>query len=110
MLKKIRLPLTILGVFIFLLVLKEAFPTFNEEELLGDIKRYYFEYGVITVSLAALIEGLLVVGWYLPGGLVIFLGVILAAGNPSLALCSVIATIIGFLSAYSVDYLLGRFG
>lgn len=110
MLRKIRLPLTIIGVFIFLLLLKKAFPTFNEEQLAEDIKRYYFEYGVFTVFLAALIEGLLVVGWYLPGGLVIFLGVILAAGNPLLALCSVIATIIGFLSAYSIDYLLGRFG
>lgn len=110
MLKKIRLPLIILGVFCFLLLLRKLFPTFEEQKLIETIRTYYLGYGVITVFLAALIEGLLVVGWYLPGGVVVFLGVILSANNPLLAVYSVGATILGFLLAYTINYFLGRFG
>lgn len=109
-LKKLSLPLTALAIVLSLTLIWRLFDLPPEEELIVLAKQYFAEYGLITVFIASLIEGMLLVGWYIPGGLVIFLGVILAAGNPERAVFSVLATIAGLFLAYLASYALGRFG
>ncbi len=110
MLQKLKTPILIITIFTILILLWNLFDLPSEEVLIGMIKSYFSKYGVVTVLLASIIEGMLLVGWYLPGGLVIFLGVILSAGDPYRAALSVVATIVGFSIAYTFNYFLGKHG
>lgn len=110
MLQKLKTPILIIVVFTVLILLWNLFNLPSEEVLIDVVKSYFSKYGLVTVLLASVVEGMLVVGWYLPGGLVIFLGVILSAGDPYRATLSVIATIIGFCIAYTFNYFLGKHG
>jgi len=110
MFKKLKTPLILIIVFVSIILLWDLLDLPPEEVLIEMAKGYFEKYGLVTVLLAAIVEGALVVGWYLPGGLVIFLGVILASGDPYRATLSVIATIIGFCIAYTFNYFLGRYG
>ncbi|MDQ5922398.1 MAG: rane-associated protein [Patescibacteria group bacterium] len=109
-LKKIKLPLVLILISVFFILIWKLLGLPSEEVLFDMAKEYFLKYGIITVLIASIIEGMLVVGWYLPGGLVIFLGVILASGNPDRAISSVVATIVGLCIAYTVNYFLGKHG
>jgi len=68
------------------------------------------DHGYVIVYTAALIEGLLLIGWYLPGSLVLVLAVV-AARNAGLHLPFVITLIIaGFFTATIINYALGKYG
>lgn len=110
MIQKIKTPIVIILVFVALLLLWDILKLPSEEALVSMAKMYFMKYGLITVFLASIIEGMLVVGWYLPGGLIIFLGVILASGDPYRATMSVLCTILGFCVAYTFNYFLGKHG
>ena len=109
-LKKLSLPLTCIAIVLSLSLIWHLFDFPPREEMIVMAKSYFEQYGLVTVFLASLIEGMLLVGWYLPGGLVIFLGVILSAGNPERAILSVLATVAGLFVAYLTSYALGRYG
>lgn len=81
----------------------------KDEELIVIARQYFEQFGLITVLIASIIEGALLAGWYVPGGLVIFLGVILSNSHTQ-AILSVIATIVGFLIAYTFNYFCGKYG
>lgn len=106
---KIKLPLFIIGFFLVLILLWKIFKLPPEEELIEMTRGYFEHYGLITVFLAAIIEGALLAGWYVPGGLVIFLGVILSH-SPKQAVFSVLLTIAGFLVAYIFNFFVGKYG
>lgn len=110
MLQKIKLPLIITSVFLIFILLWKILNLPSDEVLIQLAKDYFIKYGFSTVFLASLIEGMLMVGFYIPGGVVIFTGVILSAGNPNQAILSVSASIVGFILAYSFNYLLGKYG
>ncbi len=110
MLKKLKLPIFIILFFLVMILLWKALGLPSEEVLIEKTREYFFKYGLVTVFIASLIESMLLVGWYLPGGLIIFLGVILSAGNPVHATASVICTILGFSIGYSANYFLGQYG
>jgi len=110
MLKKLKTPLILIIVFVSFILLWNLFDLPQDGVLIEMAKGYFEKYGLVTVLLAAIIEGALVVGWYLPGGLVIFLGVILASGDPYRATLSVVSTIVGFCIANTFNYFLGRHG
>lgn len=78
------------------------------QELIEIARNYYLDYGYITIFIASLIEGLLVVNWYLPGSFIIVLGVILSAGNPLGATIMVAIITFAFLLTSIVNYLFGR--
>ena len=110
MFKKLKTPIFIVLTFAILILLWRVLRLPSDEVLTEMARGYFMKYGVVTVLIAAIVEGMLVVGWYLPGGIVIFLGVIIASGNPLLATLSVIATIVGFCIAYTFNYFLGKYG
>jgi HAD superfamily phosphoserine phosphatase-like hydrolase len=80
-----------------------------QEQLIEMARGYFDKYGLVTIFFASIIEGALLAGWYVPGGLVIFLGVILSH-TPEQAMLSVLATIIGFLIAYKINFFVGKYG
>jgi membrane protein DedA with SNARE-associated domain len=79
------------------------------EALIELFKGYIAEYGYFIVFVGAFIESLLVVGWYFPGSLVIFLSVILAP-NPLAAVISVIVVTIALWSGYTLNFFIGKYG
>lgn len=110
MFEKIRLPLISILVFLSFVLLWRFFDLPSQEVLVSISKDYFDRYGFLTILLASIIEGMLVVGFYVPGGVVIFTGVILSAGNPNQAILSISATILGFIIAHSFNYFIGRYG
>lgn len=70
----------------------------------------YGVYGYYLIFLGAFIEGTFLIGFYIPGSLIVFLGVSLARlGITSFPLVILFGTL-GFTTGYSLNYLLGRYG
>jgi len=107
--QKIKLPLFLIFFFLLLILLWKLFKLPPEEELIEIARGYFERFGLLTVLVASIIEGALLAGWYVPGGLVIFLGVILSH-DPKQAVLSVLLTIVGFLIAYVFNYFVGKYG
>lgn len=81
-----------------------------EDQLVQIARSYFDKYGLITVFVSAIIEGLLLVGWYYPGSLVIFLGVIFA-GKDIIGVAEVVLVVsAGLFIAYIINYFLGKYG
>ncbi len=110
MLQKLKTPLILIAVFASLILIWRILDLPPDDVLIQMVTGYFMKYGLVTVLLASIIEGMLLVGVYIPGGMVIFLGVITAAGNPRHATLSVIMTIIGLSLAYIFNYFLGKYG
>ena len=110
MLQKLKTPLILIAVFASLILIWKILKLPPDDVLIQMVTGYFMKYGLVTVLLASIIEGMLLVGIYIPGGMVIFLGVITAAGNPRHATLSVIMTIIGLSLAYTFNYFLGKYG
>ncbi|MBX2866967.1 VTT domain-containing protein [Candidatus Kaiserbacteria bacterium] len=81
-------------------------PDYELKRMIGDA---FQTYGPIVIYLGSLLEGLLFIGFYFPGSLVIFLSVALA-GSPLAAVKAVVFVTLGLYTAYIIDYLLGRYG
>lgn len=103
-------PLVVLAAFLLLGFLSTLVGIPPKEELIPIIKVYFETYGIALVFLSSILESAFVVGIYVPGGLVIFLGVIFAVGDPVHAVLVVAGVILGFLIGYSIDFFLGRYG
>lgn len=110
MLNKLKTPLILIAVFASLILLWKILKLPPDDVLIQMVTGYFMKYGLVTVLLASIIEGMLLVGVYIPGGMVIFLGVITASGNPRQATLSVLMTIVGFTLAYTFNYFLGKYG
>ena len=82
----------------------------SEAELIPLARAYFNEYGLVTVFVGAVAEGLLLIGIYLPGTFIILLGVILANGDPGRLVVIWAVTIAGLLCSYTANYAMGRFG
>lgn len=108
--QKLKFPILCLLGFGALILFWKLFKLPPESELIEIIRGYFLQYGLVTVFVAALIEAMLLAGVYLPGGLVIFLGVLFSAGNPKHAALSVLMTILGFSLGYLLNYSLGKYG
>ena len=82
----------------------------SEEEFIVLAKEYVQNFGLVTVFIIALIEGLVVIGWYVPGGTFFFLAVIFS--YPSITRASAIVSMLtlGVFCALYVNYLLGQYG
>ena len=81
----------------------------QKEELLPLISHYFVAYGLVIVFLAALLESTLVIGWYFPGGVVMFLCV--AISPTPLQAATVVLTIMGGLYVgYTINFLVGKYG
>ena len=81
-----------------------------EETILAVARSYFDSYGLVTVYVCAAIEGLLLIGFYFPGSLVFFLGLLLAAGDPARTFQVGALAAFGLYTGYLVNYALGRHG
>lgn len=80
-----------------------------QEVLLPLIEQYFETYGLPVVFAAAFLESMLVVGWYFPGGVVIFLSV--AVSPTPLKAASVVAAVIaGLYVGYLLNFFVGKYG
>ncbi len=64
----------------------------------------------LTVFVGALVEGLLLINWYLPGSLVIVLGVVFARDTGASVVVTVSLVILAFFITSVVNYALGKYG
>lgn len=108
--KSIALPLFFLGVSLSLYGVWKILDLPPKEELTEIARAYFATYGLITVLVSAVLEGLLIVGWYYPGSLVIFLGVLFVGKDVPRTTGVVAVVTIGLFVAYVLDFLIGRYG
>jgi membrane-associated protein len=106
----IALPLALLLASLLISGLWHLFDMPEKEVFIDIVKNWFQKYGLIAVFLSALVEGVLLFGNYYPGGLVIFLGVISAEGNPKNTILVVLSVCIALFVAYFINYLLGKYG
>lgn len=110
LLKIVGLPMLFLGVFLSLWAVWKILDLPPEDELIEITRRYFDLYGYWIVFASAIIEGILLAGWYYPGSLVIFLGVIFAGRNIPEVVWVVSSVTAGLFLAYLFDYTLGKYG
>ena len=109
-LKFVALPLAVLATFGVLYVIWLALDLPPEETLAAAAKDYLDRYGIVIVLISAYLEGLLLIGWYFPGTLVIVLALIFAAPHPArFALVAAVAGT-GLLSAFVTNFFAGKYG
>ena len=82
----------------------------SPEEIIEWAKKYYESYGYWVVLIGALVEGLLLINWYLPGSIVVALGVVLARSANLNIFLMLFLVILGFFTTALLNYALGRYG
>ncbi len=110
MFKVLIFPLFLLAVFLSLILLWGIFNLPSQGELIEIARSYFARYGLVTVFVSSILEGMLFAGWYYPGSLVIFLGVIFAGKNIFDVAVVVALVTTGLYLAYIFDYILGKYG
>lgn len=82
----------------------------DAETLLDFIKELYKTYGYYLVFFGALLEGMFLIGLYVPGSTTVLLGASLSkTGVVQYPIVLILATS-GLLIAYAINYLLGKYG
>jgi membrane-associated protein len=106
----ISVPLILITFYLLVYVLSDLFGLPSGDNFIGIVKSAFEKYGLWIVFLSALVEGFLLLGQYFPGGTIIFLGVISAGKNVSRAVEVVSVASLAFIIAYSLNYLVGKYG
>lgn len=109
-LKIVALPLAVLAVFGLLYAIWLALDLPPEETMAQIARSYLDRCGVVIVFISAYVEGLLLIGWYFPGNLVIVLALIFAAGEPSRFAGIAAIAGAGLFGAYVTNFFAGKFG
>ncbi len=79
-------------------------------DLLVELQALYLRFGYILVLVAALLEGLFLIGMYVPGTAAMLLGAALSkTGVVSLPLVILIGTV-GLVTSQCINYVLGKYG
>jgi membrane protein DedA with SNARE-associated domain len=109
-LRIVAFPLAVLAVFGLLYAVWLALDLPPEETMAQAAKDYLDRYGVVIVLISAYLEGLLLIGWYFPGTLVIILALVFAAPDPlRVAQVGAIAGT-GLFAAYVTNFFAGKYG
>lgn len=105
----IFIPLLFLFTYIiFFIFAKGVLPT--AEELIGLFSALYQQFGYEIIFIAALLESLILVNIFIPGQIVMAMGVIFArSGQTDLVTVLIIASS-GTILGYMIDYSLGLYG
>lgn len=109
-LKVASVPLVLIGVIGAFLLLYRLLDLPNNEEIIRFVHSYYDQYGYSVVFVGALIEGALLINWYLPGSIVIIFGVVFAKGDPIKAAIMILLVVMGFTITSFFNYALGKYG
>lgn len=80
------------------------------EDLLDFAKEFYAKWGLLFVFLVSIVEGTLFINWYFPGSTIVLIGGLLARTGLIPFWSFGIVVYLGFLLAFSLDYMLGRYG
>ncbi|HYF05815.1 MAG TPA: VTT domain-containing protein [Patescibacteria group bacterium] len=103
-------PLLALVFMVVFLLLYRKIGLPGPDQIVNFAKGYYTEFGLWVVLFGALLEGTLFVGMYFPGSIVVVLGMILAAGNPTRAIETILVATVGFTVSATFNYYLGKYG
>ncbi|MEK7161201.1 MAG: hypothetical protein AAB729_00735 [Patescibacteria group bacterium] len=110
LLKLAAIPISLLALSLIYNLLWIFFKLPKDDELLAVVSQFINHYGLWIVFASAFIEGVLIAGNYFPGGLVVFLGVLASGNNIPKAAFVIILVTLAFGSAFSVNYILGKYG
>jgi len=108
--KEVSIPLSLLVLYYFLFHLQKFITLPTQEGFINLILNFIDNQSLFIIFLIALIEGGLVLGQYSPGGIVIFLSILSAEGDISKIAILLLIITLGYLLAYSLDYLFGYYG
>ena len=106
----LTIPLIVLVFYLCFIYLYKALGLPSSEEVIASAQRYYENYGYWVVLAGALIEGALFINWYLPGSIVVALGVVFARQAGLNVFLMLTLVILGFFLTALFNYALGRFG
>lgn len=109
-LKLLAVPLSVISLFLLLTLAERVFHFSLKDTLVFFMKERFEENGYWLIFLSALIEGVLILGEYYPGGFIIFVGVVSAGKDISRVSKVVLIVSAAFLIAYHVNYLIGKYG
>ena len=82
----------------------------SQQNIIDSAQGLFSKYGIVAILIAAFLEGLILIGNYFPGSMVIFLGLSLTFGDVNLAIKTCLAILIGLGTGYHVNYFLGKHG
>jgi membrane protein DedA with SNARE-associated domain len=109
-LKSLAVPLIMAALYGLFFVAWRMLHLPPHNEIILILKEYLGEYGLLLLFISALVEGALLLGFYYPGGTVIFLSVILAGKDVIRVSEVVLVASAALLAGYSFDYMAGRYG
>ncbi len=109
-LKYFIVPLIAVGVYLGIIFLYRILGLPSDKEIIAFTGSYYERYGYWVVFIGALVEGALLINWYLPGSIVVAMGVIFAKQADLSVPLMLDLIILGFYSTALLNYALGRFG
>src|SRR5256714_6259680 len=109
-LKIIAFPLAVLAVFGLLYAIWLALDLPPEETMIAAAKFYLDRDGVVIVLVSAYLEGLLLIGWYFPGTLVIILALVFAGPDPVRTAQVAVVAGTGLFCAYVTNFFAGKYG
>lgn len=107
---RVRIPLLFLVLLLVYQLTSRYLGLPSNAEIVDRARDFYADYGYAVAFIAALLEGLLIIGWYAPGSVVVVLGAAFAAEGVLDVRVFTGAAIAGFVVAYFIDYLIGRWG
>ena len=109
-LQVLSIPLSLIAVSLTVYIIWGVLDWPRGQELTDLTEGWLEKYGLWIIFISAIIEGVLILGQYYPGGLVIFLGVIAAGKNIPLVIGVVAIVSLAFFIAYTINYLIGKYG
>lgn len=110
LIRSLTLPVMFLVVFLVVNLVWKFFHLPETEHLIAIVEYYFEKFGIIVLFISAFIEGALILGFYYPGAIVIFLSVIVAGQDIGAIIQVVTLVIIAFVLGLSLDYLVGKYG
>lgn len=104
------LPVIVFAIYFLLVCILRKIGLPTPEEIISFTRGYYETYGYSVVLVGALAEGALFINWYLPGSIVVALGVVFAKAAGLSVLFVLFLIIVGFFLTALFNYALGYFG
>lgn len=103
-------PMFLLVLFIVFILFYKSLGLPKKDEIIATAQQLFDTHGYWVVFIAAFLEGMLLLGWYLPGSVVIVFGVIASRNGPLNPILVVTSIVFAFFATAITNYGLGRYG
>jgi membrane protein DedA with SNARE-associated domain len=103
-------PFLLLLSLVVFIALYKFFNLPSSNELIKISEMYFMRYGYLIVFIAAFIETIPPINFYLPGSAVVVLSVAFTRDSTLNVFCVLAVAMSAFLFAYILDYLIGKWG